>query len=250
MQTDKNFDRYHRQVMLSEIGPKGQEKLKNSSILLIGAGGLGSSAAFYLAAAGVGVLGIMDDDVVDKSNLNRQILHHPGTIGEPKVESARQTLEKFNPDITINPYKLKFTSAKQLEKLIQRYDLVLDCTDNYDTRYAINHACIDQKKPWIYGAVSEFEGQVMTIIPGKTPCYNCLYPAAPAMSKEAAAVLGVMPGLIGISQASEALKYILNIGKLLEGRLLFVDLMEMHFDAMTITRNKNCPACSHLIDSS
>ncbi len=249
MDTDKNFDRYHRQIRLPEVGIQGQKKLQNSSILLIGAGGLASSAAFYLAAAGVGVLGIMDDDVVDKSNLNRQILHFPDKIGKPKVDSARETLEKFNPDVTINPYKLRFTSEKQLEKLIKPYDLVVDCTDNYDTRYAINQACINQQTPWIYGAVSEFEGQVMTILPGKTPCYRCLYPSAKKSVDEIFAVMGISPGFIGILQASEALKYLLNTGKLLSGRLLHIDLKDMHFDMLTVKKNDHCPACRHLFNS-
>ncbi|MCK5836256.1 MAG: HesA/MoeB/ThiF family protein [Desulfobacula sp.] len=247
MKPDNTFERYQRQTLLPEVGIQGQKILNNSKVLLIGAGGLGSSAAFYLAAAGVGRIGLADDDVVDQSNLNRQILHTPGTIGKPKVDSARETLKKFNPDIKITPHPIKITSEKQLEKLIRDYDLVLDCTDNYPTRYTINQACINQQKPWIYGAVSEFEGQVMTLIPGITPCYQCLYPSAPAASEEIAAVMGVVPGLIGTLQASEALKYLLNTGELLTGRLLFVDLMDIHFDIMTVTRNKNCPACGHLV---
>ncbi len=243
------FERYQRQTLLPEVGIQGQETLKNSSVLLVGAGGLGSSAAFYLAAAGVGHIGLVDDDVVDQSNLNRQILHTPGTIGKSKVASARETLKRFNPDVTITPHPIKISSENQLEELITDYDLVLDCTDNYPTRYTINQACIHQQKPWIYGAVSEFEGQVMTLIPGTTPCYRCLYPSAPAASEGIAAVMGVAPGLIGTLQAAEALKYLLDTGKLLTGRLLFVDLMDIHFDIMTVTRNKECPACGHSIFS-
>jgi len=249
MTTSKKYERYHRQMLLPEIRAKGQKILAASKILLIGAGGLGSSAAFYLAAAGVGQIGMMDDDVVDETNLNRQILHSPATIGQPKVSSAQQTLNRFNPDITIKSYPFRCSSEQQLEELILDYDIVLDCTDNYATRYAINQACLNQHKPWVYGAVSEFEGQVMTLIPGKTPCYACLYPSAPVESKEKAAVIGVAPGVIGTLQASEALKYLLGTGKLLTGRLLFVDLMDMQFDVMAVTKNTDCPICRHLDNS-
>jgi molybdopterin/thiamine biosynthesis adenylyltransferase len=176
--------------MLPDIGKHGQKKLKNSSILMVGAGGLGSSAAFYLAGAGVGCIGIVDDDVVAKSNLNRQILHPSSSIGESKVISAKKTLNNFNPDIDIKTYPFKFTRGKQFDNLIKDYDLILDCTDNFDTRYAINETCINQKKPWVYGGISEFEGQVMTIIPGTTPCYRCLYPLAADTPEKIAGVMG------------------------------------------------------------
>jgi len=246
MKPDPSLDRYVRQILLSEVGLEGQKKIRQSKILIIGAGGLGSSAAFYLAAAGVGHIGIADPDIVEISNLNRQILHLPGRIGGPKAESAKLTLNRFNPDIIITPYPVKLTSPEQFHTLIPEYDLILDCSDNYETRYAINEACIRLQKSWIYGAVSEFEGQVMTIIPGLTPCFRCLYPAARSVSKNPAAVMGVTPGLIGTLQAAEALKFILNQGKLLTGRLLFVDLLEMRFDIMTTSKNKDCPACRHL----
>ncbi len=248
MKTNEKLERYQRQLLLPEVGTLGQEKFKNSKILLVGAGGLGSAAAFYLAAAGIGLLGIVDDDIVEKSNLNRQILHLPDTIGKPKVNSAQATLNAFNPDINIKTYPLKFAPEKQFEDLIKKYDLVLDCTDNYETRYAINQVCINQRTPWVYGAVSEFEGQVMTIIPGETPCYRCLYPSAPVVSKEVAAVIGIIPGFIGILQASEALKYLLNTGKLLSGRFLHVDLKDMYFDMLTVNRNDQCPACKNLFN--
>lgn len=246
MGTDKEKERYKRQILLPEVGTLGQEKLSLSSVLLIGAGGLGSSAAFYLAAAGVGRMGIVDNDRVDKSNLNRQILHSPGTIGTPKAESARDTLQHFNSDINIETHKIRFTSEKQYERLIKGYDIVLDCTDNYDTRFAINQACVNQKKPWVYGAVSEFEGQAMTIVPGITPCYRCLYPSVTSASNIVSAVMGVTPGFIGILQATEALKYLLNMGKLLSGRLLYVDLKDMHFETLKLKRNTNCPSCRQL----
>ncbi len=248
MKLDSTLDRYKRQILLTEVGPEGQKKIRQSKILIIGAGGLGSPAAFYLAAAGVGHIGIADPDAVEISNLNRQILHLPGHIGKPKVESATFTLNRFNPDIIITPYPVKLISPEQIDSLLPVYDVILDCSDNYETRYAINEACVHHQKPWVYGAVSEFEGQVMTIIPGVTPCYRCLYPAARPLSKGPAAVMGVTPGLIGTLQATEALKFILNQGKLLTGRLLFVDLLEMRFDILTTSKNKDCPACIRLAD--
>ena len=249
MKPDSNPGRYARQILLPEVGLEGQKKITQSKILIIGAGGLGSPAAFYLAAAGIGHIGIADPDIVTLSNLNRQILHLPGHIGKLKVGSARLTLNRFNPDIVIIPYPLKLTSPEQFADLIPGYDLILDCSDNYETRYAINEACIHHQKPWVYGAVSEFEGQVMTILPGITPCFSCLYSAARSVSENPVAVMGVAPGLIGILQATEALKFILNQGNLLSGRLLFVDLLEMRFDIMTTSRNEDCIACKHLGNS-
>lgn len=248
MKPDPNPGRYARQVLLPEVGRKGQEKIRKSKILIIGAGGLGSPVAFYLAAAGVGHIGIADPDVVEISNLNRQILHLPGHIGKSKVESATLTLNRFNADTVVIAHPTTLISQEALGALIPEYDIILDCSDNYETRYALNEACIRHRKPWIYGAVSEFEGQVMTLIPGLTPCFRCLYPNARTLSKEPAAVMGVAPGLIGILQATEALKFILNQGKLLTGRLLFVDLLELRFDVMTTSINKECDACGHLAD--
>jgi molybdopterin/thiamine biosynthesis adenylyltransferase len=244
MKPDPIFDRYARQILLSEVGQAGQEKLRQAKILIIGAGGLGSSAAFYLAAAGVGHIGIADPDVVDISNLNRQILHTPSHIGKLKTKSATLTLNRFNPDTLITAHPISLISQEALGTLIPAYNLILDCSDNYETRYALNIACIKHQKPWVYGAVSEFEGQVMTLIPGRTPCFRCLYPDARALSVGPAAVMGVTPGLIGVLQATEALKFILNQGKLLIGRLFFIDLLEMRVDVMTTSANKKCPACS------
>lgn len=248
MEPHPDSDRYDRQILLPEVGRGGQEKIRRAKILIIGAGGLGSSAAFYLAAAGVGHIGIADPDVVDISNLNRQILHAPSHIGKLKTESATLTLNRFSTDTIVIAHPIKLLSQEALGALIPEYDLILDCSDNYETRYALNEACLRHRKPWIYGAVSEFEGQVMTLIPGRTPCFRCLYPDARTLSKGPAAVMGVAPGLIGTLQATEALKFILNQGKLLMGRLLFIDLLEMHFDVMKTSRNKDCPACKHLID--
>lgn len=244
---DKNA-RYSRQLLLSEVGSGGQEKINNAAILLIGAGGLGSSCAYYLAAAGVGVLGLADDDTVEMSNLNRQILHSEGGIGKPKVISAKETIEGFNPHVAVRTYSYRLSSGCRLEDEIAGYDLVVDCTDNYETRYRINELCIKKQKPWIFGAVSEFEGQVMTIIPGKSPCYRCLYPSA-TLSGRIPAVIGVTPGVIGILQAAEALKYILGAGNLLTGRFLHADLKDMQFNVFRLTRNVNCPSCAGLFNN-
>jgi len=246
MKAAQDSERYLRQIMLHEIGSKGQEKLQSSKLLIIGAGGLGSAAAFYLAAAGVGSIGLADNDIVDQTNLNRQILHRPETVGRTKVDSAREMLTGFNPEISIIPHLFYCVSGKQLEDLIKDYEIVLDCTDNFDTRHIINNACVNKRKPLIYGAISEFEGQIMTIIPGKTPCYTCLYPSIPRTSNATAAVIGVVPGIIGTLQASEALKYLLGIGELLKGRLLFIDLLDMYIEIMKVTKNKQCPICGNL----
>ncbi len=246
METIRNSERYLRQTMLHGIGIQGQEKLLGSKILIMGAGGLGSAAAVYLAAAGVGNIGLVDSDVVDCTNLNRQILHQPGTVGKAKVDSALEMLNRFNPAITVIPHPFHCNSVIQIEDTIRDYEIVLDCTDNYDTRCKINQACVNMKKPLVYGAVSEFEGQAMTIIPGETPCYACLYPSLPRTSDSTAAVIGVSPGVIGILQASEALKYLLGIGELLRGRLFFIDLLEMHVEIMRITKNEQCLVCGKL----
>jgi molybdopterin/thiamine biosynthesis adenylyltransferase len=243
--TAEKNSRYSRQMLLPEVGPGGQEKIKNTAILLIGAGGLGSPCAYYLAAAGIGVLGIADDDTVEMSNLNRQILHSERKIGTPKVISAKETIENFNPQVTVRTYSHRLSNEMRFEDEIDGYDLVIDCTDNYETRYRINELCIKKRKPWIFGAVSELEGQVMTILPGKSPCYRCLYPSA-SMPGQTPAVLGVTPGIIGILQATEALKYILDTGGLLAGRFLHADLKEMRFDVFRVTRNMDCPSCAGL----
>ncbi len=239
------LERYTRQILIPEIGEAGQVKIANAKVLLIGAGGLGSSSAFYLAAAGVGVIGIADGDTIEISNLNRQILHDQSRIDTLKATSAKQTLGKFNPSIDIVAYPNRFKTARELVKIINRYDLVVDCSDNYPTRFAINDACIQARKPWIYGAVSGFEGQAMTVVPGQGPCYRCLYPSAPASAEadQLPGVIGVSPGIIGIIQAAEALKYILGKGNLLIDRLLFIDLLEMTLSEFTVMKNPNCLSC-------
>ncbi|MGV8073472.1 MAG: ThiF family adenylyltransferase [Syntrophobacteraceae bacterium] len=238
-------DRYDRQIGLPEIGPEGQAKLKNAKIFLVGAGGLASTVAFYLSAAGVGTLGIADDDRIEVTNLNRQILHNPERIGMPKTSSARQTLASFNPETEVVVHQTRLGSVEDMTGIIKNFDAVVDCTDNYDARGLINECCLLAQKPWVYGAVSGFEGQVMTILPGCGPCYRCLYPAPPPEPDipKAAGVIGITPGIIGIIQAAEIIKYILGKGSLLVGRLLYVDLLEMDFSELQIARNPSCKHC-------
>ncbi|BBO86872.1 HesA/MoeB/ThiF family protein [Desulfosarcina ovata] len=241
----QKFEKYARQMIFPEIGESGQEKLQDAKVLLIGAGGLGSSCSTYLAAAGVGTVGICDNDMVELSNLNRQILHNPNRIGTLKVNSAQITLTAANPEINIETYPERLKDAGRLSRVVEGYDVIIDCSDNAPTRYIINTACIEENKPWIYGAVNGLEGQSMTIIPGRGPCYRCLYPSAAAHSREAQAapVIGVTPGIIGIVQAAEAIKLILNVGKALVGRLLFIDLLEMTVAEFAISKNAGCMSC-------
>jgi adenylyltransferase/sulfurtransferase len=244
MQVDSNRSRYERQILLPEVGREGQDKINKARIFLVGAGGLASAAAFYLTAAGIGTLGIADDDCIEISNLNRQILHCPNRIGMPKVSSAQQTLASFNPETQILTYPTRLNSPSDMAHIIENFDAVVDCTDNFEARALINESCIMAQKPWVYGAVSGFEGQVMTIIPGHGPCYRCLYPAPPPASSfpRTTGVIGVSPGTIGVIQAAEIVKYILKKGSLLVGRMLYVDLLEMHLSEFRVPRN---PSCSH-----
>ncbi len=246
MKSDHNdLIRFQRQILLPEVGIRGQKKIQAAKVLLIGAGGLGSSAGYYLAAAGIGTLGIVDDDRVEMTNLNRQILHSPMRIGELKVSSARGTLIGFNESVDITVYSIRIQDLREIIPIVSKYDLVIDCTDNIATRFLINEACLQTEKPWVYGAVSGFEGQAMTIVPGHGPCYRCLYLSPPPVSKTLTPVIGVSPGVIGIIQAAEALKYILGIGDLLTGRLLYMDLLEMTLSEFRIQRNENCQACGN-----
>ncbi|RJQ27239.1 MAG: molybdopterin-synthase adenylyltransferase MoeB [Peptococcaceae bacterium] len=235
---------------MPEVGEEGQKKISEARVFLVGAGGLGSPAGYYLAAAGVGQIGIIDNDVVELSNLQRQILHNTSRLGEAKVESARQTLENLNPEISVITYRERLT-AENVYKLIKNYDLIVDCSDNYDTRYVSNDACVHTGKPLIYGAVFRFEGQAMTIIPGAGPCYRCLYPAPPppgiVLSPREAGLFGVLPGLIGLIQATEALKLILGQGELLTGRLLSYNALTMEFAKLKVQKNSRCPACSKVV---
>ena len=245
-------ERYRRHLTLPEVGEEGQARLLASRVLLLGAGGLGSPAALYLAAAGVGTLGVVDADVVDLSNLQRQVLHTTARRGEPKVQSARAAIEALNPDVKVVPFRERFTSDNALRILTgadgaPAWDVVLDGGDNFPTRYLLNDACVLTGIPSVHGSVYRFEGQVTTFVPREGPCYRCLYPAPPppelAPSCAEAGVLGVLPGLVGLLQATEALKLLLGKGRALTGRLLQVDLLTTRFQELKLRRDPACPVC-------
>ncbi len=242
--------RYSRHLLMPEVGEAGQLRLLESRVLLVGAGGLGSPAAFYLAAAGVGTLGLVDDDVVDRSNLQRQILHTDASVGTPKVASARKTLEGLNPDVTINTFEARLGSDN-IEDILQGYDLVVDGSDNFPTRYLVNDACVKLGLPCVHGSVYRFEGQVTVFWPGcperRGPCYRCLFPEPPpaefAPSCAEAGVLGVLPGVVGLLEAVEALKILLGIGTPLVGRLLAYDALSARFTDYRVERDPHCAWC-------
>jgi adenylyltransferase/sulfurtransferase len=244
--TPEQLVRYSRHFLLPEVGEEGQAKLLQAKVLMVGAGGLGSPSAYYLAAAGVGTIGIIDNDVVDVSNLQRQILHANDRVGMPKVESAKKTLEALNPDVKVIPYQAKLTSENIME-IIKDYDLVVDGCDNFPTRYLVNDACVLTGKPNVHGSIFQFEGQATVFYPGKGPCYRCLYPEPPpaemAPSCAEAGVLGVLPGLIGVIEALEAIKLILGNGDTLIGRLLCFNTLTMEINTLTLRRDPKCPMC-------
>jgi molybdopterin/thiamine biosynthesis adenylyltransferase/rhodanese-related sulfurtransferase len=238
--------RYHRHVLLPEVGEAGQQKLLESKVLLLGAGGLGSPAALYLAAAGVGTLGMVDMDVVDASNLQRQILHNVDRIGERKVDSAKKTLTQLNPDVNVVTYDVRFGADNVLE-IIDGYDVIVDGTDNFPTRYLLNDASLLKRIPVVHGSIFRFEGQVTVFDPYNGPCYRCMLPEPPppelAPSCAEAGVLGVLPGIIGSIQALEAIKIVLDLGDTLVGRLLAYDALEQSFRTFKVRRDPKCPAC-------
>jgi sulfur-carrier protein adenylyltransferase/sulfurtransferase len=244
--TRDELQRYSRHLLLPEVGVEGQRKLKAARVLLVGAGGLGSPAALYLAAAGVGTLGIVDFDVVDVTNLHRQVIHGTSDIGRSKLQSATDRLREVNPFVTIEPHELRLTSANALE-IIARYDLVVDGTDNFATRYLVNDACVLTGKPNVYGSIFRFDGQASVFCTPDGPCYRCLYreppPAGMVPSCAEGGVLGILPGLVGTIQATEAIKLILGIGEPLIGRLLLVDALGARQRAVKIRRDPTCPAC-------
>ena len=239
-------NRYHRHLLLPEVGEAGQQKLLDSKVLLLGAGGLGSPAALYLAAAGVGTLGIVDMDVVDESNLQRQILHNLDRVGERKVDSAKKTLTALNPDVDVVAYDVRLGADNVLD-IIDGYDVIVDGADNFPTRYLINDASLVKRIPVVHGAIFRFEGQATVFAPYQGPCYRCLFPEPPpaemAPSCAEAGVLGVLPGIIGSIQAMEAIKLVLGLGDPLVGRLLAYDAMEETFRSFKVPRDPNCPAC-------
>ncbi len=245
--TDRERERYLRHLTIDEVGEAGQLKLKKARILCIGAGGLGSPAAYYLAAAGVGVVGIIDSDVVDRSNLQRQILHADDRVGMPKTESAKRTLLGLNPDIKVLTHEERLTSAN-VDDLFSKYDVILDGCDNFPTRYLVNDGCVKHRKPNVHGSIYRFDGQVTVFWPGRGPCYRCLYPEPPppemAPSCAEAGVLGVLPGIVGALEANEAIKIVLGIGSTLVGRLLTFDALGMRFRELKLRRDPACPYCA------
>jgi len=244
--TPEQRNRYQRHLLLPEVGEAGQQQLLNSKVLLLGAGGLGSPAALYLAAAGVGTLGIIDMDVVDASNLQRQILHNMDRIGERKVDSAKKTLTAINPDVTVATYDVRLGADNVLD-IIDGYDLIVDGTDNFPTRYLVNDASLLKRIPVVHGSIFRFEGQVTVFDPYNGPCYRCLIPEPPpaelAPSCAEAGVFGVLPGIVGSIQALEAIKMLLGLGEPLVGRLLAFDALEESFRSFKVRRDPECPAC-------
>ena len=239
--------RYSRHVLIPEIGVAGQQRLLDASVLVVGAGGLGSPAALYLAAAGVGRLGIVDDDLVDESNLQRQVLHSTAALGEPKVESAEQRVRELNPDVEVVPYPERL-SAENIDRILdERWEVIVDGADNFPTRYLLNDASVWHAIPVVHGSIFRFEGQATVFAPGTGPCYRCLFPQPPppelAPSCAEGGVLGVLPGVVGSIQGAEALKLVLGIGEPLVGRLLLYDALSGTFDEVSVRRNPDCPVC-------
>jgi sulfur-carrier protein adenylyltransferase/sulfurtransferase len=245
--TQEQITRYARHFTLPEVGEKGQAKLLEGKVLCIGAGGLGSPVAFYLAAAGVGTIGIIDNDVVDMSNLQRQILHTNDRVGMPKVESAQKTLNALNPDVKVIPINERL-SSENVMRIIKDYDIVINGCDNFPTRYLINDACVMAKKPLVDGSIFQFEGQATVFYPDRGPCYRCLFPEPPppgaAPSCAEAGVLGVLPGLVGCVQALEAMKLILGAGRPLIGRMMHFDTLSSEVRVLKLRRDPNCLVCS------
>jgi len=243
----EQLERYGRHILMPEVGEEGQIKLLESKVFLIGAGGLGCPSAYYLAAAGVGTIGIVDHDVVDRSNLQRQILHNEERVGQPKVESAKQTLKALNPDINVVTYREKLSRDNVMD-IIKDYDIIVNGCDNFPTRYLINDACVFTKKPLVDGSIFRFEGQVCVFDTASGgPCYRCLYPEPPppemAPSCQEAGVFGALPGIVGTAQTIEVLKLLLGKGDPLVGRLLIFDALKMKFKEMKIRRDPACPVC-------
>jgi adenylyltransferase/sulfurtransferase len=245
--TREETARYARHLVLPEVGIEGQRRLKGASVLLVGAGGLGSPAALYLAAAGVGRIGIVEFDVVDETNLQRQILHDTAWVGRPKLESAAARLSRLNPHVRVEAHAAALTRDNALE-VLAGYDVIVDGTDNFETRYLANDACYLLKKPNVYGSIFRFEGQASVFWPDRGPCYRCLFPEPPppglVPSCAEGGVLGILPGVIGAIQATEAVKVLLGVGEPLVGRLLLYDALAMRIDEVAIPRDPACPLCS------
>ncbi|MBR1390118.1 MAG: thiazole biosynthesis adenylyltransferase ThiF [Lachnospiraceae bacterium] len=244
--TNEQLERYSRHIILKEIGVKGQKKLLNAKVLIIGAGGLGAPAAMYLAAAGVGTIGIVDADEVDLSNLQRQIIHSTADIGKAKVKSAAETMQAINPDVTVNTYRT-FVTSENIMELIADYDFIIDGTDNFPAKFLINDACVKAQKPFSHAGIIRFRGQLMTYVPDQGPCYRCVFKNPPPKDAvptcKQAGVIGAMGGVIGSLQAMEAVKYITGQGELLTGRLMTYDALKMEFRTVKLPRDKGCAIC-------
>jgi adenylyltransferase/sulfurtransferase len=245
--TEEQLQRYNRQLILPEVGPEGQKKIAQAKVFIVGAGGLGSPVGYYLTAAGVGTLAIIDSDDVDLSNLQRQIAHSVKTLGKPKVESAKNQFKSLNPDVHVITIKQRLTKDNILN-FISDYDIVVDCSDNFPTRFLVNDACVMVKKPLVTGAISGFDGQVTVVIPGDGPCYRCLFeeppPPGALPSPQEVGLLGVIPGVIGTLQAAEVLKCIIGRGEILKGELLIYDALKSAFRKVKVPKNPECSICS------
>jgi molybdopterin-synthase adenylyltransferase len=245
--SEEEIRRYSRHIVLPEVGGIGQKQINRAAVLVVGAGGLGSPVAFYLAAAGVGTIGIVDNDAVDTSNLQRQILHTTADVGRKKVESARETLLALNPNLTIVPHDVRLNSAN-IRDILKDYDVVAEGSDNFPTKFLVNDACVMTGTPLSMAGIFRFSGQILTVVPRKGPCYRCLIPQPPPPgaipSCQEAGVLGAMAGAVGVIQATEILKIILGKGEVLSGRLLLFEALQMRFEPIEVKRNPECPVCS------
>jgi molybdopterin/thiamine biosynthesis adenylyltransferase len=239
------LDRYSRHIIMDDVGPEGQQSLLDARVLVVGAGGLGTPIIEYLAAAGVGTIGIADNDVVERSNLQRQVIHGDSDIGRKKVESAAEFIAQLNPDVAVEPHDCR-VAPENVERLVTEYDFVVDGSDNFQTRYLVNDACTLAGVPFSHGAIYRFEGQVTTFTEG-SPCYRCLFPEAPPAGTvpdcATTGVLGVLPGVVGSMQATETVKHLIGVGESLNGRLLFYDAKDMTFEEVPIAPNPDCPVC-------
>ena len=244
--SEEQIERYSRHIILPEVGGKGQEKLLDGKVLIVGAGGLGSPAALYLAAAGVGTIGLIDGDVVDMTNLQRQVIHTTADLGVPKVASASASMRAINPDVTVREYQELLVADNALG-ILKDYDFVIDGTDNFAAKFLVADACHFAKKPYSHAGILRFDGQTMTVIPGETACYRCVFgtppPAGAVPSCSQAGVLGVLPGVVGSIQATEAAKFLLGIGNLLVNRILIYDALKMSFRSVNVKQNDRCPLC-------
>lgn len=246
--TNEQLERYSRNIILKEVGAQGQIKILNSKVLIVGTGGLGSPVALYLAAAGIGTLGLVDPDVVDLSNLQRQIIHSSKDLGSPKVLSGKETINDLNPDVDVVTYQEGVSSANIMDIIKDRdYDFIIDATDNFPAKFLINDTCVLLQKPFSHAGISKLYGQTMTYVPGKGPCYRCVFlnppPVIEPPDSAEKGVLGVIPGVIGTIQATETIKYLLGIGELLTGKLLVFNALDMEFRKVEIATRTNCEAC-------